>query len=252
MPLGILRQQASGCIETAFVPDAGKDVGNFALSECGIADAIGGQQRKIKFPRKLYSRLVTRFLVAIEMALQLDIKIFPAKNRDEMLKQSPSCRKAVLLQSMGKRAVFVTRETDQALSMTFEFVQRGGCDFVFGSSQLCCGDKTAEVLVSGTRLHQQGVASAFGKADFRANVGLDSTLLGGKMKARSAVNTISIQQRHGGKAVLRTRERKSFGQGRTIEEGESGTGMEFSVHKQSAERVSKMVNVANTVQNSQA
>jgi hypothetical protein len=112
VPLRILSQQASCGIETTFVLDAGKDVGNFALSGRGIADAIRGQQREIEFTRKIHSRLVARFLMAVEVALQLDIKIFPAKSRDEPLKQLASCCEAALFQSLCERAMLVAGETD--------------------------------------------------------------------------------------------------------------------------------------------
>src|SRR5215471_5291285 len=129
MPLGVLCEQASGSIQTAFVPDAGEDVGNLALRRRGVADSIGSQQRQMKLSRQTDRRLVARFLITIEVALQFNINIFPAKNGDELLKQLPRPREPVF-QGMRQRAMFVAGKADQSLSMILQFLRRSRCYFV--------------------------------------------------------------------------------------------------------------------------
>src|SRR5215471_13310867 len=153
MPLGVLCEQASGSIQTAFVPDAGEDVGNLALRRRGVADSIGSQQRQMKLSRQIDRRLVARFLIAIEVALQFNINIFPAKNGDKLLKQLPRPGESTVFQGMRQRAMFVAGKAYQSLSMILQFLQLSRCHFVFWSAQFCSSNQAAKVLISAARLY---------------------------------------------------------------------------------------------------
>ena len=84
MALGIAREQAAGGGERAVMADAGEDVEHFALRRLRVADAIGGEQRQMQFARDFDRRLVARFFVAVEMALQFDVDIFAAEEFAEL------------------------------------------------------------------------------------------------------------------------------------------------------------------------
>jgi hypothetical protein len=49
------------------------------------------------------------------------------------------------------------------------------------------------------------------------------------MESRGAIDAIAIQQRHGGHLQFGAAGNQVLGQGRTLEEAESGTGMELNV-----------------------
>src|SRR5581483_2158896 len=91
----------------------GKDVVQLALYGSRIADAIGGEQRQMKGLGKFQGRLVARFLIAMEVALQLDINILATKNSDQRI-HGAACRfYAANGERCGQRSFLTTREANE-------------------------------------------------------------------------------------------------------------------------------------------
>ena len=67
--------------------------------------------------------------------------------------------------------------------------------------------------------------------DFRADVRFDSDLFGGEVEAWSAVDTVGVEQCHGGHVKVRTHADQFLGQGSAFEKTESRAGVKFDVHQ---------------------
>ena len=243
MALGVAGEQASGGGERAMVADGGEGVAQFASFGSGVADAVGGEQRKMQRAGDVDGGAVAGFFFAMEVALQFDVDIFGAEDADELIDLAASFVDAALLQGCGERAFVAAGEADQAFGVFFEFLC-ADCAFAFLGAQLHFGDQAAEVLVAGaggdeegkTECHhglsfraERGIhipcgllsvgffdsASASLRAapaplrmtcvesdagDFRADVRLDLGFFRGQVKARSAVDAVGVEQRHGGHA----------------------------------------------------
>ncbi len=62
------------------IADRSENVKHLPLDARRMRDAIRSQQRQAQPPRDFDSRLIPRFLVAMQMALQLDIYIVASEN----------------------------------------------------------------------------------------------------------------------------------------------------------------------------
>ena len=89
--LAVPRQQAARSIERAMIANAGKDIEDLALFGLGILRTLRRQQRQAQAARKLDCRLVASFLRAIVVALQLDVNIFAAVDRDKLFEGAAAC-----------------------------------------------------------------------------------------------------------------------------------------------------------------
>src|SRR5579884_275322 len=83
MPFGVFRQQTSGSFKRAMVADAGEHVQDLARVASCIADAVGGEQRKLQFTRQLDRSMINDFFFTIEMSLQLDVHVLMTKDTDQ-------------------------------------------------------------------------------------------------------------------------------------------------------------------------
>jgi hypothetical protein len=68
-----------------------------------------------------------------------------------------------------------------------------------------------------------------GAGNFRTDVGFEFELLCGHVKARSTVDTVYVEQRHGGQVELGADCGQFLGQGCAFEKAESGAGVKFDV-----------------------
>ncbi len=80
MPLRVAFEQTPGALQSGFMMQAGKDVEQLALRRLGIACPIGGDQRHLQAAPQLDHGLITRFLVAIEVALEFQISAVLSKD----------------------------------------------------------------------------------------------------------------------------------------------------------------------------
>ena len=130
------------------VPNRGECIAEFAGFSSGVADAVGGEQRKIQRAGDVDGSAVAGFFFALEMALQFDVDVFVSEDGDESIDLATSFIDAALLYGCGQRPFCTAGEADQAIGMLFEFFD-ADCAFAFFGAQLHFGDEAAEILVAG-------------------------------------------------------------------------------------------------------
>ena len=79
MTLGVARQQTPSSRQRTVMADGSECVAKFAIFRGGVANAIGGKQRKIQRAGNFDGGAVASFFFAMKMALQFDIHIAAAK-----------------------------------------------------------------------------------------------------------------------------------------------------------------------------
>ena len=131
MAFGVAGEQASGGRKRAMVADRGEGVAEFASLGSGVADAVGGEQRKIQGTGEIDRGAIAGFFFAMEMALQFDVDILAAEDADELIEMF-RCASSIpaMAQSCGERAFGASGEADQSFGMLFEFL-RGDRAFAF-------------------------------------------------------------------------------------------------------------------------
>ena len=137
--------------------DGSEGVAEFAIFGGGVADAVGGEQRKIQRAGDGDGGAVAGFFFALEMALQFDVDISAAENSDELIDRRrassmPPCCKAA---ARGPSAPPVRQIRPWACSCKFFFAD---CAFAFFGAQLHFGDQAAEILIAGAGGDEKGKA----------------------------------------------------------------------------------------------
>ena len=79
------------------VADGGEGVTQLAALRDGVADSVGGQQRKMQRLGDGDGGSIAGFLFTLEMALQFDIDIFGTEDSDELIDLATSFVDAALL-----------------------------------------------------------------------------------------------------------------------------------------------------------
>src|SRR5579862_2528726 len=99
---------------------------------------------------------------------------------------------------MSQRPVLVTSKTNQPFCVAAEFFKVRGRNFFLVSAEFGGRNQTTEILISDLGLSQnRKIAQPF-QTDLGSNVRFDATLLCRHVKARSAVYSVAIEQRHRG------------------------------------------------------
>ena len=110
-------------------------------------DAIRRQERQSQPPRDFNRRLIPRFLIAMQMSLQLDIYIVPPENFAELPHAFDSGFHSAAAQRMRQRTFFAARQADQAAGM-FRQLFSGNRAFAFRGAQLHPRDQAAKILIT--------------------------------------------------------------------------------------------------------
>ena len=71
------------------VADGGEDVAQRTILGCGIADAVGSEQRKMQIASNLNRNVVPCFFLAMQVALQFDVNIVMSKDAGEPVHRAP-------------------------------------------------------------------------------------------------------------------------------------------------------------------
>src|SRR5436190_602960 len=151
-----------------------------------------------------------------------------AENVNEPLERLARFGKSAAMKSRGERAMLSAGHEDEAVGEFFKLAFFDGAA-AFRCAHLHSRGETADVLITTTGFSQERITAAVGGCQLRANVRMKARLFRCVMKLRSAINTIPIEQSHGGHSQLRADVREFFGQGSPVEKTECGCGMEFNV-----------------------
>lgn len=79
------------------VADGGEGVAQFTRFDGGVANSVGGQQRKMQRMGDVDGGAVARFFFALEMTLQFDVDIFVTEDGDESIDLPTGFIDAVIL-----------------------------------------------------------------------------------------------------------------------------------------------------------
>jgi len=138
------------------VADGGEDVAKLAIERCGIADAVGGEQRKAEVAGDLKGDTVAGFFLTMQMALEFDVDVVVAEDAGEAIDDAASFSRAAFLESGGERAFVAACQADEAGGMLLQFVFEDVAFFFSLRAKLHTGDELAEVLVAGAGGDQEG------------------------------------------------------------------------------------------------
>ena len=138
--LGISCQPSSRGIERRVVPHAGEHVEERTLGRRGAPHVVGGDDRHAKRARQLGQRRVLTFLVAQEMALQLDAHVAATEETDQPIEQSTDA-------VMPRIEHGPARERHEPGGEAVELLERER-PFSLWRAQLHAGHEAAEILVA--------------------------------------------------------------------------------------------------------
>ncbi len=144
--------------------DGGEGVEDLALFGPRIAHAVGRDDGQAERARDLDRCLVARFFFAQKMALQLDVNILAAEDRDQALDGAARFFHPALGQRGGQRTVVASGQADEAGGIFAQIVFAGGDHFrrrVFRAAHLHARNQPAKVLVAGAGFDEQGNTARF-------------------------------------------------------------------------------------------
>jgi len=145
---------------------------------------------------------------------------------------------SAIFERLRERAFFPAGQADQPLA-EFRHLLRVHASLALGRAQFHAGDQPAKILVAGARFHQQDIAPAahaffrvgFHGGHLRADVCFHTRFHACQMKARRAINSVTIEQRHCGHAMLRTHGNQLFRIRRAFQKTKRRPRMQFAIHQ---------------------
>jgi hypothetical protein len=164
--------------------------------------------------------LVTRFLIALLVALEFKIEMAAAVDGGKSLCNFARFSRAAVCQRGRKRAFVAAREADQSCGKLFEIVQRGRTLGLGRLAHLETRNELAEILVAGLRCAEQENARRLiwtlmrqpcrrrepvakrTDCNLRADLCAEAEPLRSGVKARCAVETVAIGECHRREAQL--------------------------------------------------
>ncbi len=213
--------------------DAREHVKQRAFLRRRETDTVGGHDRHVKGRRQREEGLIVAFLVAAQVALQLDVHVVAAEDPHQAIDQAAD-------PVAGARKPRTADQGDEASDMPVQALDRERT-LPFRRPQLHRRHEPAEIAVARRRGHEHrqppegwGVAgparSARPDGQLGANDGFEAGLPGREVEARDAVDPVTVQERHrriaqgGGPFYQR------LGEGGRFQEREGRSRMEFEVH----------------------
>ena len=243
MALAVDPQRAAGFLERGLEPDAGQHVEQPAI-RAAVAYVVGRDNRDSRRVGQRCELAIEALLAGVEMTLQIDVEIFRAENPGEPPAQLDGIFAAN--QHARQRAHHAAAKADQSAAVAFEFVERdaalafGGIDGRSDRAVACVragiehahlrvGDHAAEILVALAIRREDVEARVVVERQLRADDLPDTRGLGGQVKARRAVNSVAIAQRHRAVAEFRRARRKILGRSRAFKKAESTARAKFDI-----------------------
>src|SRR6202789_208343 len=214
MTLAIYGKKTSGVIEIRVVAYCREYVENLTLIGCGITNSIGRQDGQLQRLCNADRGLIAPLFLAFIVALNFDIDIVWAEGSSQPLYRLPACLLATACQSGGEWTFIATRQADQPRRVLLQVLPCGGALSLHRLPHLELRDELTEVLIAGLRLAEQRQMSRLwdmlvwqpcGRREARAEAGDgnlcsymrgDSVSFCAGMKARGAVDAVSVEKSH--------------------------------------------------------
>ena len=146
--LGVAAQSPSRLRQRRLVADAGEDVVERAIGGFGEAHAVGREDRHVEGGGEIAQRVIVGFLVAEEMALELEIGAGAPEDADQAIDESADAERRAA--QHGAAA-----ERDEPGRVAVDLVERQR-PFPLRRAQLRHGQETAQVAVAGLGFDEDG------------------------------------------------------------------------------------------------
>ena len=98
-----------------------EDVAEFALLSGGIADPIGGENRKMKRACNIDCSLVSGFFLTMKVTLKFDVDIPVSEDAGEPFDMAASFIETTAGESVGERTFVAASKADKAGSVLAQF-----------------------------------------------------------------------------------------------------------------------------------
>jgi len=141
-------EQAARGIEGEALADAGEDIGEVAVLRPRVTDPAGRHQRQSQTPREVDACLITMFLGAQAVALELDVE--PVwEEVMKMLELAFGGLEAAVDQTLGEDPLGTAGETEETVGVGLDLAP-AGTGLALGPAARGLGQQTAEVAVAAT------------------------------------------------------------------------------------------------------
>ena len=224
---GVLGEQATRCFQRSMILDAGEHIQDLPVR--GVADTVGSQDRQAHLASEHAGGLGAGFLLAVEVALQLDVHVLPTEYIGQLPETLACNRDASVAECGGERPVFVPGQADQSGGMFGQFFQRGNT-FTLPRTHLHTRDQPAQVAVALPCGDQQGIAMTPDGGDLRTDVRPDAQTPALQVKPRRAEHPVPVDERHRRHVHPRRHPGKLLGLGSCLEKTECGCRVQFHIH----------------------
>jgi hypothetical protein len=226
--LAVRLKAPTGAIEIGLLADAREDVGELSAFWPRVERLVRGDERRPHLTREPDQALKHPFLLAREVALDLDVAARAAEDRDESQEDAAGTVHVAGGQPRRERAARAPGEAHEPGGARLEIVERRRRGF---GSELQPRDQAAEVLVAFTILHEQRQARAVGERDLTADDRPDARVERRAGEARRAVHAVPVHQRHRGHPEARRLRGEGLRLGGALEERERGLRVQLDEHR---------------------
>src|SRR5271167_966710 len=136
------------------VTNGSEHIHDFTIMDFGMVHPVGCQDGQLQDPSNAYRCLVTVFLTALEVTLQLHVHISTAKQIYKSFYFAQSFIESAMRECGCQRAFIATCETDQTFGVPLHFGQCRGTFGLGAFPQLVSSNQATEILVARDRFCQ--------------------------------------------------------------------------------------------------
>jgi len=112
MPVTVEGEQPTCLIEFDMMADSGEQILNLAVVVCGVADAVGSNERQAERVCDTNCRLIAPLLLALMVPLQLDENVLLSEDADELFDGRAACRFAAACERRGQGTLVSAGQAD--------------------------------------------------------------------------------------------------------------------------------------------
>ncbi len=141
-------------VKIGMLSHRGKQVQHLALVRRRVAHPIGRKHRQLQRPRNSQCSLIAPLLLALLVALHLDIHALSSENSHQPLHNSAPCLLAAARQRSGQRTFIPSGQAHQSRRVLLQILPGRGAFALRLLPQLELGHQLAKILIPRARLTQ--------------------------------------------------------------------------------------------------
>ena len=135
------------------IANAGEHLRDLSLPASRVTNSIRRQQRQFQAARNFDYRMIARFFIAIEVALQLSINISSAKDINQPLRVSLCTSVSSVVKILRQQPIASSSQANQPFRTLRQFIWRH-CTFaglcMLRHAHFHQSDQTTKILIAGT------------------------------------------------------------------------------------------------------